>query len=136
MRNNARIPICCSRPGQMIPEFSSNFHKTSRALMCRVLVAQPDLSEIFFLLPAMVPPPQKKSRSHSEVPRNASVMLQSDRDSGCNTANAAECVPKTRVSTLHLRAPAAQGGSASVASHRGEQVISRSQCIRGVNRGP
>ena len=80
----------------------------------------------------------------SKKSQEATAKCRATLQSCCKATVILDAIPPTllnvcqrRVSqTLHLRAPAAQGGSASVASHRGEQVICRNQCIRGVNRGP
>ena len=49
-----KIPIRCNRLGQMSPEFSSSFHKTSRALNCRVSGYLNQSRVKYLLLPAMV----------------------------------------------------------------------------------
>ena len=82
-------------------------------------------------------PSQKCSRSHSEVLRNASVMLQSDRDAWMQCRQRCwMCAKDTCLKLAFESALSAQGGSASVAPLRGEQVIGRSHRIRGVNQGP
>ena len=54
VRCNERIASRCSRPGQMSPEFSSNFHKVPRALVFRVPGYFNQSRAKYLLSPAMV----------------------------------------------------------------------------------
>ena len=104
VRYNERIPIRCSRPGQMSAEFSSNFHKTPRALICRVSGHFNQSRAKYLLFPAIVTTLKNVQVATAKCRGTLQSCCKATVTPGCNTANSAECVPLTRVSTSHSRA--------------------------------